>query len=195
MTYEEIASFYRTRLGVQSERSVRQLAECTRFSHRHKGDRLRIAGKAMTSILFFLDGVARVYIIDDEGYESVMGFSFKPGSTSQGAFGIQKKYTLNVDAVTEMDTLELPVVNLLHVMNKDPQVGRVVQRVMAEMHEANIQWQIATKMKNGEDRYRWFLKEYAPIADVVAQKDVASFLGLRPQSLSRIKTHMDKQEK
>lgn len=192
MTYEEIASFYRTQLGVQSERSVRQLAECTRFAHRHKGDRLRIAGKTMTSVLFPLRGVARVYVIDDEGYESVMGFAYKPGTTAQGAVGIQEKYTLNVDAVTEMDTLELPVVNLLHIMNKDPQVGHVVQRVMTEMHEANIEWQIATKMKNGEDRYRWFQKEYAPIANIVTQKDIASFLGLRPQSLSRIKTHMDK---
>lgn len=192
MTYEEIASFYRTRLGVQSERSVRQLAECTRFAHRRKGDRLRTAGKAMTSILFPLNGVARVYVIDDEGYESVMGFSYKPGTTTQGALGIQEKFTLNVDAVTDMDTLELPVVNLLHIMNKDPQVGQVVQRIMTETSESNIQWQIATKMKNGEDRYRWFQKEYAPIANIVTQKDIASFLGLRPQSLSRIKTHMDK---
>ena len=65
MTYEQIATFYRTRMGIQSERSVKQLAEFTRFIQRKKGDRLRVAGEEMTSILFLMNGVARTYVIDD----------------------------------------------------------------------------------------------------------------------------------
>ncbi|MEE1300978.1 MAG: cyclic nucleotide-binding domain-containing protein, partial [Acutalibacteraceae bacterium] len=121
MTYDQIATFYRTRMGIQSERSVKQLAECTRFIPRKKGDRLRVAGEEMTSILFLMNGVARTYVIDDDGYESIMGFCYKPGRVCYGAAGVQDKYSLNVEAVTDIDTLELPIANLIHVMNRDPQ--------------------------------------------------------------------------
>ena len=195
MTYDQIATFYRTRMGIQSERSVKQLAECTRFIPRKKGDRLRVAGEEMTSILFLMNGVARTYVIDDDGYESIMGFCYKPGRVCYGAAGVQDKYSLNVEAVTDIDTLELPITNLIHVMNRDPQVGQIVRQDMRDLHDIDIQWQIATKTKSGEERYKWFLKEYAPIVGIVTQKDIASFLGLRAQSLSRIKTTMEKKQK
>ncbi len=195
MTYDQIATFYRTRMGIQSERSVKQLAECTRFIQRKKGDRLRVAGEEMTSILFLMNGVARTYVIDDDGYESIMGFCYKPGRVCYGAAGVQDKYSLNVEAVTDIDTLELPIANLIHVMNRDPQVGQLVRQDMRDLHDIDIQWQIATKTKSGEERYKWFLQEYAPIVGIVTQKDIASFLGLRAQSLSRIKTTMEKKQK
>ena len=149
----------------------------------------------MTSILFLMNGVARTYVIDDDGYESIMGFCYKPGRVCYGAAGVQDKYSLNVEAVTDIDTLELPIINLIHVMNRDPQVGQLVRQDMRDLHDIDIQWQIATKTKNGEERYKWFLKEYAPIVGIVTQKDIASFLGLRAQSLSRIKTTMEKKQK
>lgn len=191
MTYGEIASFYREKMGVRNERSVRLLAENTRMVHKKKGDRLRAAGDDMKTILFPLSGTARAYVIDDNGQENVMGFVFMPGYPCLGAPGFGSKISTNIDAVTDMDLLELPIKDLMHAMQNDVQIAGVVHRYMADDYERTTRWILAMKTKFGEDRYKWFLEEYAPVVGVVTQKDIASFLGMRPQSLSRIRRTMD----
>ncbi|MEE1300351.1 MAG: hypothetical protein UHI93_07390, partial [Acutalibacteraceae bacterium] len=66
----------------------------------------------------------------------------------------------------------------------------VYERLLAEALEKQMKIQIALNTLNGEDRYRWFLDEYKDIAEIVPQNYVASFLGIQPQSLSRIKRQM-----
>ena len=192
MSFEEISEFYRA-VGVGNERSVTVLAENTRFVHRRKGDRLRVAGKEMNTVLFHLNGVGRVYVIDEEGHDQIVGFCYTPGGACLGASGIQEKFTLNVDAVTDMDTLELSITALKHVMKKDPQIAEIVQKLMAEDHDVDYRWHVAMNTKKGAERYCWFREEYAPCIDVVTQKDVASFLGITPQSLSRIRAEMNEE--
>ena len=37
------------------------------------------------------------------------------------------------------------------------------------------------------EKYRWFLEQYGYLLDVVAQKDIAFFLNITPQTLCRVK--------
>lgn len=39
-------------------------------------------------------------------------------------------------------------------------------------------------------RYLWFLENYDGLIDVVRHKDIASFLGIEPESLSRIRRQL-----
>ena len=194
MTKEEIFAFYRDVIGIKSEKTAKQLAEGTRLMHRRKGYHLRNAGDKMRSIPFQLNGVSRCYIIDDEGRESVMGFYYEPGFPCIGGTGIRDKVLLNVDAVTEMDVLELSISTLRRTMSFDPAVTEAIIRFMIEDRNKDYRWQIAMKTKFGEELYLWFLEEYADIVEVVTQKDIASFLGLKPQSLSRIKRSIEQKE-
>lgn len=193
MTYEEIAEFYRSQIGIKRERTVKVLAENTRFYHRNLGDRIRVAGNPLKTILFRLNGVARAYVHDDTGTETVLGFCHEPGGPCLGAIGIEDTISINIDCVTEMDILEIPVEMMHHTMRQDPQIAEIVQRLLIEDHQKDVRRQIATQNKSGEERYRWFLEEYGSLVGVVTQKDIASFLGLRPQSLSRIKVAMEKE--
>lgn len=192
MTFWQIMEFYREK-GIKKESTLKTLAESTQFKKRKKGDRLRTAGEPMKTVMFHLNGVGRVYVIDEHGRENIMGFCYEPGGPCLGASGVQETYSLNIDAATDMDTLELSTATLMHLSKKDPDISEVIQRLMREDHDKDYRWQIATKTKFGEERYQWFLEEYADIVGVVTQKDVASFLGLRPQSLSRIKVALEKE--
>lgn len=193
MTREEIAAFYRDKLGVTSDRSVSYLVENTRFVHRPAGHWLREAGEDLNTVLIHLSGVARCYVIDDRGQENIIGFFYKPGGVRLGAAGLQEKSFFNVDAVTDMDLLELSIPALKHCVKNDLSLLDLIAKLLSDRAEEDYRWNITLKTKFGRDRYQWFLEEYAPCVGVVTQKDIASFLNLRPQSLSRIKIQLNKE--
>ena len=41
-----------------------------------------------------------------------------------------------------------------------------------------------------KERYLWFVDKYAPIVDLVPLVEIARFLGIKPQSLSRIRAEL-----
>ena len=43
---------------------------------------------------------------------------------------------------------------------------------------------------NAKERYLWFVDKYAPIIDLIPLVETARFLGIKPQSLSRIRNEL-----
>ena len=40
---------------------------------------------------------------------------------------------------------------------------------------------------NAQERYEWFLKKYPGVIDLISHKYIASFLGMNPVTLSRLR--------
>ncbi|MBL0316474.1 MAG: Crp/Fnr family transcriptional regulator [Flavobacteriales bacterium] len=67
-------------------------------------------------------------------------------------------------------------------------VGQVIVQISAETSFIEKQQQqIELLTKNAEERYRILLEKFPDIQNRVAQKHIASYLGITPQSLSRIR--------
>ncbi len=193
LDYEAIADFYRTELGIEKESTVRLLAENTKYRKRKKGEQILSAGDRMTVAEILLSGVGRVYMFDDEGHEVVIGFWKDKGGVCVGASGLKDRVMFNVDAVTDMDMLEVPIPIVLYAIKQDPTTVEISHRLLGKIHDASYEWQIVRQTKKGLDRYKWFLEHYSDIADEIAQKDIASFLGVQPPSLSRLKAKLEQE--
>ncbi len=186
-----IVEFYQN-LGVKSEKTARFLADHTRVVKRKKGYRLLTAGDEPTTILFLLDGVLSFSFIDDNGRESVMGFRLGTESCSV-ALNIEEFAELNVQAVTAITVLALPKAVLKQALQMDSSVGEVMIHQMAENQKSNYGWQIVMRTMDSFEKYRWFLEQYGYLSDVVAQKDIANFLNITPQTLCRVKRRVYKE--
>ena len=46
-----------------------------------------------------------------------------------------------------------------------------------------------------EDRYRYFLEIYPDLVETVSKKDIASYLNMTPESLSRLLKNIEKEAK
>ena len=123
-----------------------------------------------------------------------MSSAMKARTTSSvsviGASCLSGKTVLFLEAVTDMELLEIPATVIKQGIQMEFTNALVYERLLAEALEKQMKIQIALNTLNGEDRYRWFLDEYKDIAEIVPQNYVASFLGIQPQSLSRIKRQM-----
>jgi len=95
----------------------------------------------------------------------------------------------NIQAVTDTELLVINRDDLytLYTENwKWQQVGRIlVEDAYFEMEKRSISLQIET----AQDRYDQFLSEFPQVIQQVPLHQIASFLGISPETLSRIRKH------
>lgn len=190
----DIRAFYRDTLGVQGDDVLDLYTKNTSYVYRNKGEVFVHPGEPVTMVRFVISGVSRSYVLGPEGEDNVICFGFRYGQPLLGASSLSAKTILFQEAVTDMELLEIPVFIVQQGIRMEFANAAVYERLFSEDYDRQTQVQIALSTLNGEDRYRWFCKDYADIVDVVPQNYIASLLGLQPQSLSRIKRQMKERE-
>ena len=190
----DIEAFYRDGLGLTNERTIQTLAENTTLVHHKKGELFFQFGEPATHVYFHLNGVTRGYLIDKNGEEQTFGFSMgRPVEPCVGA-GAMGEFARNyVQALVDMDSLQLNPTALARVLQTDTQAAAVYAKLIEADADKHFYTQLSVSKLPGKERYLWFLENYAAVADLIPQMYIASFLGLKPQSLSRIKVAMEKE--
>ena len=186
----DLRSFYRDALGVKGDDVLELLVKNTRCVYRNKGEVYAHAGEPVSVVRFVITGVSRGYVLGDEGEDNVLSFGYRYGEPVIGASCLSGKTDLFLEAVTDMELLEIPTTVVKQGILMEFSNALVYEKLLADARKKQMKIQIALNTLDGEDRYRWFLEEYKDIAGIVPQNFVASFLGIQPQSLSRIKRQM-----
>lgn len=95
--------------------------------------------------------------------------------------------SLQIIALEECLVLRITRANFLAL----GKVGNMIMRIAAEnSYVAKQQQQIDLLTKSAEQRYLEFIKNSPKVVQRVAQKNLASYLGITPQSLSRIRRNI-----
>lgn len=95
---------------------------------------------------------------------------------------------------TPLEVVALEPSNMVYITNEQfarlgrTNVGQVIQQISAESSFVDKQQQqIELLTRTAEERYQILTKKFPHIEQRVAQKHIASYLGITPQSLSRIR--------
>lgn len=149
--------------------------------------------------LFFVEtGLLRYYYIDAETGNERTGQFFDAGSvvTDAASFLTGAPATQTVETVEASVMLTVPKTDLLRAYDEDHAVERF-GRKMVEAGFLGSQRRSANLLSMSPDeRYRHFVESRPQIARTVPQYLLASFLGITPESLSRIRGRLAKpQEK
>ncbi|MDP4596044.1 MAG: Crp/Fnr family transcriptional regulator [Crocinitomicaceae bacterium] len=137
---------------------------------------------------FVVDGTLRVYYTDTKGNEHVLYFAFADWWVGDlSAFHFDDAATLNVQALEESYILEISKEDLEYLFDQIPALERLF-RVMAQRTLAVLQKRfLMTVSAHAEERYQELLHRHPGIEQIVAQHQIASYLGILPESLSRMK--------
>ncbi|WP_417592154.1 Crp/Fnr family transcriptional regulator [Owenweeksia hongkongensis] len=148
-----------------------------------KGTILQREGDTHLKSFAVVKGLLRSYIIDAKGKEHIYMFGPEDWIVGdlQAAF-IKGPTKLFVDALEDSEVVELePSPEITDEMAKKGlekairRVGTLQNRVLMLM--SATAW----------ERYQFFLEEYPDLYNRVPQKMIASYLGITPQALSRIR--------
>lgn len=144
-------------------------------------------GELCQTVSFINEGYIRLFY-NVEGTENTIQFFFENSwYTDFDSFLTGNKTVENVQALTDTEILQIQKNDLLTLYQSHP-VFEQVGRVMAE--NAFLSVSRLNKMRANEkpeQRYLNLLMQRPEIVEKIPQKYVASYLGVKPESLSRIR--------
>ncbi len=173
-----------------------ELIESTLFLKRfEKGDTILRQGDICTDIYFINNGLARAYIIDESGKDFTWSIFFNDEKakvvnlfiTEYDSFLRQTPSALYIEALEpcELVGISYENVQLLYDRLKN---GERFGRMMAEAAYSYAQNRIIEQLsKSAKARFESFVAHTPHLLDKVPQYHIATFLGITPQHLSRLK--------
>ena len=145
-------------------------------------------GDVCNQFNFVVRGCLRMYKIDDRGTMHILQFSAENWwMIDIGSFHGRKPSELNIDALEDTMVLQISYDNLLTLYANSPKFDRIF-RVLIENSFVSLQKRLLqTISSTAEDRYLSFLQTYSHLTNRLPQTQIASFLGITPEFLSRLR--------
>jgi len=175
---------------VPGEAALNRLHQGARHRVLSKGDHILRAGTIADEVFFVHTGLLRYYFNDpnDEGQERTGQF-FDDGIvvTDAESFLAQVPATQNFEALEASSIVVLPRTVLETGYEEDHAIERFGRLMLQEALIGSQRRASRLLTLQPEDRYRRFIETRPEIARRVPQYLVASYLGLTPESLSRIR--------
>ena len=158
-----------------------------KIQHISKGDYLVKEGQICKSLYFLHTGVLSLLLLKD-GEEHVKDFSLS-GKFITAYTSFTKKTDSEIFIRAEQDCA-LSAWDRDYVMNlvKEKQHWTMFAKTMADyLFQRKEHKEITMIVNTAEERYLRLIQEFPPIFQQVPQYLIASYLGIKPQSLSRIR--------
>ncbi len=140
---------------------------------------------------FVISGCLREYTIDNKGAEHIIQFAIADWWVSDmNSFltGLPSQY--NIDALQDSEILLLDKNDREILLDNCPKMERFFRLLMESNHIATNQRVIDSLSASAEERYLKFIKTYPELFEQIPQNQIASYLGITPQSLSRIRKEL-----
>lgn len=169
-----------------TEELEKAISESTVFRTYKKGTFLLQEGEVSDECFFVLKGCVRSYFVKD-GEEKTIAFYTEEQSILHSATGepMPSKYALECteDAIVSVGNPQIEK----EAFQKYPQLASlsriIAERVLNKEQESFIQFKTST----AEERYLHLVETRPDLVQRVSQYHIASYLGIQPESLSRIR--------
>nr|WP_315203284.1 Crp/Fnr family transcriptional regulator [uncultured Flavobacterium sp.] len=142
---------------------------------------------------FIVRGCLRMYKVDDKGNTHILQFASENWWLGNiGSFHERKPSELNIDAIEDTMVLQISHDNLTLLYTNAPKFDRIF-RVLIENSFVSLQKRLLQNISStAEERYHSFLDSYSHLSNRLPQTQIASFLGITPEFLSRLRNRQSK---
>lgn len=149
------------------------------------------AGDVMRHECFVNKGCLRTYLVDEKGQEHVVMFAIEEWWTGDmHSFLTGQPSLYNIDVLEDAEVLLIEKASLEKLYIDIPKFDRFF-RVLLQNAFVSMQKRIAQNLSiPADERYRNFSKQYPQLEQRLPQRQIASYLGITPESLSRIRKQL-----
>ncbi len=156
-----------------------------------KGQFLLYEGVVQRYVYFVAQGLLASYYTAMDGREHIVQFAIESWWMSDmNSFTKQMPAMFNVKALEDSTVLELPFEHMQVVFERIPQMERYF-RIITERGLITFQQRIVqNNSMSAKDRYVLFQQRFPNLQLRVPQKFIASYLGISPEFLSKIKKEL-----
>jgi len=158
-----------------------------------KGEVLIKSGQKASEAFYVVKGCLRSYMVDAKGNEHIYQFAPEDWIISDLEFFKNKGVAfLTIDAVENSEVKSFPTSRIFNITAEDPVLVQEAFNKFQNRVYALQQRVIQLLAYSAEERYQEFIKTYPNLSNRLPLKMIASYLGLTPESLSRVRKELVK---
>lgn len=164
-----------------------------KLSQKHvylKGDYFSTPENPSNQVGYVAKGLLRFYKLDRKGKEHTLGFGGENTFVSSyGAVFHNQHQTVYIQAIEKSETYTCSRLELLSLWETNDAWKLLVQKI-TEMDCLSIRKRESDfLMFDAKSRYEIFLRDFPQYQNRIKQEHIASYLGISPETLSRIKVN------
>jgi CRP-like cAMP-binding protein len=145
---------------------------------------------------FLLKGCTRTYEVDEQGIEHIIQFGLETWWVGDlHSFLTSTSSRLNIDCLEDTEVMQITKPDLEKLYEKVPKLERFFRILIQKAYVAAMDRIFSNLSKPAAERYLEFIEKYPHIEQRVSNHHIASYLGITPQSLSRIRSQSIAQKK
>ena len=153
-----------------------------------KGDRLAHQGDEEMVQLFVLEGMVKRVVSNPEGHEMILRFAAENEmDTSYAAWRLRTPIPYSIVAVTGVRTAELPMPQWVDFLERQPDVMRRFDYEIMKLMSEVMAHTITLHLLDAPGRLSRFHRKHPDLAARIPKKELAAYLNLTPETLSRLK--------
>lgn len=176
--------------GIKEEEEVVILSAFEPISVKKKKDLLE-PGEICKYIYFVVKGCLRSYYVDSKGIEHIYQIRLDNSWISElESFFSQRPSKYYIETLEDSELLRISFDRLERLYNDVPKLERYFRILFQKAYINALERLNATMWESAVDRYNELLKEHSDIFQRVPLIYIASYLGITPESLGRIRRNI-----
>lgn len=185
-----IQNFYTETLKISDTQLVQTLTENSQSKFIKKGDMLQHVGSISTELYFLMKGLLRGFLLDAKGKEATDCFIYAHGAPVVASIDLGAPSLICIEALEDSELISIPFSVVLPLIGSNLELITLYNRLLS--HSLKMHWENKTALVQytAAERYRWFLENYPRLIERVNHRYIASFLGITPVSLSRVRKRL-----
>jgi CRP/FNR family transcriptional regulator, dissimilatory nitrate respiration regulator len=154
----------------------------------HKGDNLMHQGVHEMEQYFILDGILKRVVANQQAKEMILRFAAERDmETSYAAWCLKTPTPYSIVSVTKARVAKLPMPQWIAFMDRHPAVKKLFEHdVMFVMSEI-MAHTITLHLLDAPGRVHRFMRKHSELFDRIPKKELAAYLNLSAETLSRLK--------
>ncbi len=141
-----------------------------------------------TSLSYVQSGCLKIHTVDEEGVEHIIFFALEDWwAVDLKSFVSDTSARFSIEAMEDCELLQLSHMDFNKLLEKIPKLEkwfRILLQNALIASENRIDHKLS---KKAEARYLEFLKKYPTLESRIPQRQIAAYLGITPEFLSKLK--------
>lgn len=178
-------------LGIKIDKSTEDMINNEAFLVKfHSKYTVLLEGAKSINLYFIIKGIVRGYYIDEQGNDITKCFSGENEFFSSEGLRTGNTSSFNIECLEDCKCIKLPYKLIYKVMREDSNLNKLITKYYLKEVERLENRAKSLTLMNAKERYIDFCKQYPYLCNRIELKYIASYIGIRPASLSRIRKEM-----
>ena len=155
-----------------------------------KGDLLENQGDSSMEQYFILEGILKRVVSNAQGKEMILRFAAESDfDTSYAAWRLKTPIPYSIRAVTKVRAAQLSMKQWMDFLEQHPAIKSAFEFEIMKLMSEIIAHTITLHLLDAPGRVQRFMRKHPEFSGRLPKKELASYLNLSAETLSRLKRH------